>query len=97
MAAPASAVPAPSAAPLHKRVKRALRYRLVRALLSLVQLLPLQAGDVPDTWADIGELQRDVGYTPATPVEVGIRRFVDWYLAYYGPDAPADPKVVNLG
>jgi UDP-glucuronate 4-epimerase len=62
-----------------------------------MNLLPLQAGDVPDTWADIADLQRDVGYAPATPVEVGIRRFVDWYLAYYGPDGPADPKVVNLG
>jgi len=62
-----------------------------------MNMLPLQAGDVPDTWADIADLQRDVGYTPATPVEVGIRRFVDWYLAYYGPDGPVDPKVVNLG
>jgi UDP-glucuronate 4-epimerase len=48
-----------------------------------MNLLPLQQGDVPDTWADIDDLQRDVGYTPATPVDVGIRRFVDWYLAYY--------------
>ncbi len=62
-----------------------------------MNMLPLQAGDVPDTWADIEDLQRDVGYTPATPVEVGIRRFVDWYLAYYGDAAPADPRVVNLG
>jgi UDP-glucuronate 4-epimerase len=62
-----------------------------------MNMLPLQAGDVPDTWADIGDLQRDVGYAPATPVEVGIRRFVEWYLAYYGSDAPPDPKVVNLG
>jgi UDP-glucuronate 4-epimerase len=50
-------------------------------------LLPLQAGDVPDTWADIEDLQRDVGYTPATPVEVGVRRFVDWYLEYHGHEA----------
>ena len=49
-----------------------------------MNLLPLQQGDVPDTWADIEDLQRDVGYTPATPVETGIRRFVDWYLQYYG-------------
>ena len=62
-----------------------------------MNMLPLQAGDVPDTWADIADLQRDVGYTPATPVEVGISRFVDWYLKYYGKDAPLDPKVVNLG
>jgi len=60
-------------------------------------LLPLQAGDVPDTWADIDDLTRDVGYTPATPVEVGIRAFVDWYLEYYRGGAPSDPKVVNLG
>jgi len=62
-----------------------------------MNMLPLQAGDVPDTWADIEDLERDVGYTPTTPVEVGIRRFVEWYLAYYGKDAPVDPKVVNLG
>jgi UDP-glucuronate 4-epimerase len=48
-----------------------------------MNLLPLQQGDVPDTWADIQDLQRDVGYTPATPVEVGVKQFVDWYLAYY--------------
>ena len=60
-------------------------------------LLPLQAGDVPDTWANIDDLTRDVGYTPATPVEVGIRAFVDWYLEYYKDGGPADPKVVNLG
>lgn len=46
-------------------------------------LLPLQAGDVPDTWADVEDLVADVGYRPSTPVEVGVRRFVDWYLDYY--------------
>jgi UDP-glucuronate 4-epimerase len=50
-------------------------------------LLPLQPGDVPDTWADIDDLQRDVGYTPSTPVEVGVRRFVDWYVDYHGDGA----------
>jgi UDP-glucuronate 4-epimerase len=49
-----------------------------------LNLLPLQQGDVPDTWADIDDLQRDAGYTPATPVEVGIGRFVEWYRSYYG-------------
>ena len=49
-----------------------------------MNLLPLQQGDVPDTWADIDDLQRDAGYRPATTVETGIRRFVDWYLGYYG-------------
>jgi UDP-glucuronate 4-epimerase len=46
-------------------------------------LLPLQPGDVPDTFADIDELVRDVGYRPATPVEVGVERFVRWYVDYY--------------
>lgn len=47
-------------------------------------LLPLQPGDVPDTCADIDDLVRDVGYRPATPVEVGVRNFVDWFCGYYG-------------
>jgi UDP-glucuronate 4-epimerase len=46
-------------------------------------LLPLQPGDVPDTFADIDDLVRDVGYRPATPVEVGVERFVRWYVEYY--------------
>lgn len=45
--------------------------------------LPLQPGDVPDTWADVEDLVADVGYRPATPVEVGISNFVDWYLDYH--------------
>lgn len=45
--------------------------------------LPLQPGDVPDTWADVEDLVADVGYRPSTPVEVGVRRFVEWYLDYY--------------
>jgi len=47
-------------------------------------LLPLQPGDVPETCADIEDLVRDVGYRPATPVEVGVRKFVDWFCEYYG-------------
>jgi len=45
--------------------------------------LPLQAGDVKDTWADCSELVKDFGYKPETPVEVGIERFVSWYREYY--------------
>ncbi len=60
-------------------------------------LLPLQAGDVPDTWANIDDLQQAVSYTPATPVETGIRAFVDWYLSYYQSSGGANPKVVNVG
>ena len=46
-------------------------------------LLPLQPGDVPDTCADVEELARDTGYAPATSVEQGVARFVDWYRDYY--------------
>ena len=47
-------------------------------------LLPLQPGDVPDTYADVADLIRDTGYRPATTVEDGVARFVDWYRGYYG-------------
>ena len=46
-------------------------------------LLPLQPGDVPDTWADTEDLAKDVGYQPSTPVEVGVKNFVEWYLEFY--------------
>lgn len=52
-------------------------------------LLPLQPGDVPDTFADVSDLMRDVGYRPDTPIEVGIQRFVAWYKEYYGIEGVA--------
>lgn len=45
--------------------------------------LPLQAGDVPETYADVDDLIRDVGFRPATPIHEGIARFVAWYRDYY--------------
>lgn len=47
-------------------------------------LLPLQPGDVPATYADIDDLTRDTGFRPSTPLEVGIPRFIEWYREYYG-------------
>ena len=47
------------------------------------KLLPLQPGDVPDTYADASALVSEVGYRPDTPVEVGVARFVEWYREYY--------------
>ncbi|MEF2072038.1 NAD-dependent epimerase [Consotaella aegiceratis] len=47
------------------------------------ELLPLQPGDVPATFADVSELEKTVGYRPATPVREGVRRFVEWYSEYY--------------
>ncbi len=47
-------------------------------------LLPMQPGDVPATYADISDLVRDTGFHPATTLEEGIPRFVEWYRSYYG-------------
>ena len=49
-----------------------------------MELLPMQPGDVPATYADIENLARDVGFRPHTPIEVGIPKFVEWYRAYSG-------------
>ena len=46
-------------------------------------LLPIQAGDVPSTYADVDDLMRDVGFRPETSIEEGIRKFVEWYKWYY--------------
>ncbi|MBD0343589.1 MAG: NAD-dependent epimerase [Coleofasciculus sp. Co-bin14] len=46
-------------------------------------MLSLQPGDVPVTYADIDDLFNDVGFKPNTPIEIGIERFVDWYKSYY--------------
>ena len=46
-------------------------------------LLPMQPGDVPATYADVDDLIRDVGFKPDTSIEVGVQRFVDWYRDYY--------------
>lgn len=47
-------------------------------------LLPLQPGDVPDTYADVTDLSEQFDYQPRTSVETGVARFVDWYRAYFG-------------
>jgi UDP-glucuronate 4-epimerase len=47
-------------------------------------LLPVQPGDVLETFADIEDLKRDTGFDPSTPIEEGIPRFVEWYRSYYG-------------
>lgn len=46
------------------------------------RLLPMQPGDVPDTWADVTRLGELTGFSPATPIRDGVQRFVDWYRAY---------------
>ncbi|UEM04410.1 NAD-dependent epimerase/dehydratase family protein [Skermanella rosea] len=51
---------------------------------ALKNLEPMQAGDVPATYADIDATRRDLGFEPAIPIEVGIPRFVAWYKDYHG-------------
>ncbi len=50
---------------------------------AIKEMLPMQPGDVPATYADVDDLMRDTGFAPATPLEVGIGKFVDWYREYY--------------
>ncbi len=47
------------------------------------EFLPMQAGDVKDTFADIDAIQRDLGYAPTTPIDLGIPRFIEWYKQYH--------------
>jgi len=47
-------------------------------------LMPMQPGDVRDTYADISAIQRDLGFAPATSIDEGVPRFVEWYKAYHG-------------
>ena len=51
---------------------------------AVMEMLPLQAGDVPDTEADVSDLIANVGYRPVVPVEEGVANFVRWYRGYYG-------------
>jgi len=46
--------------------------------------LPIQPGDVPATWADTTDLERDLGYKPGTSIQEGIQKFVTWYKDFYG-------------
>ncbi len=48
------------------------------------ELLPMQPGDVPDTHADVSDLVAELGYRPKVSVDEGVRRFIDWFRAYYG-------------
>jgi UDP-glucuronate 4-epimerase len=47
------------------------------------EMLPMQPGDVPATWADVEDLMRDTGFSPSTPLEKGVEKFVSWFREYY--------------
>ena len=50
---------------------------------AIMNFLPIQEGDVPETYADIDDLMKEVDFKPSTPIDVGVGRFVDWYEDYY--------------
>ncbi|MEX2231328.1 MAG: NAD-dependent epimerase [Cyclobacteriaceae bacterium] len=50
---------------------------------AIKNFMPLQDGDVPETYADVEDLMREVDFRPSTPIEIGVGRFVDWYREYY--------------
>ena len=50
---------------------------------AMKKLMPIQDGDVPNTFADVDDLMREVDFKPSTSIEVGVGRFVDWYKGYY--------------
>ena len=55
---------------------------------AIKHFMPMQQGDVPDTWADTSALERGFGVRADTDLQVGVQRFVDWYRTYYAPPAP---------
>src|SRR3989338_4436296 len=55
-------------------------------------LLPMQLGDIPATYADINDLMKDTGFRPSTPIEEGIKMFVAWYIWYYGKGKTSNLK-----
>ena len=60
-------------------------------------MLPLQLGDVTDTYADISDLTDQFNYKPYTPVEQGVAKFVTWYLDYFSSCSPLKPGKDSCG
>jgi UDP-glucuronate 4-epimerase len=59
------------------------------------RLLPMQPGDVPATFADVDDLTAAIGFKPCTPIEEGVRRFVEWYATYYGTSSSQRKPTFN--
>jgi UDP-glucuronate 4-epimerase len=71
----------------HTPVKLMYLIRVLEGCLgrkAKMQLMPMQPGDVRATYADVDDLAREVGFSPHTPIEVGVERFVGWYREFYG-------------
>ncbi|MCG9875848.1 MAG: NAD-dependent epimerase/dehydratase family protein [Leptospiraceae bacterium] len=50
---------------------------------AIMEMYPIQPGDIADTWADVTELSRNIGYTPRTELETGVSKMIDWFKTYY--------------
>jgi UDP-glucuronate 4-epimerase len=50
---------------------------------AIIELVPMQPGDVPESCADVDDLMRDVGFRPSTPIEQGLRNFAAWFRDYH--------------
>jgi len=55
-------------------------------------MMPIQPGDVPATFADVKDLVEDLGYKPETPIQEGVNQFIDWYLDFFGYDSKGNKK-----
>ena len=71
----------------NNRAEPLLRFiELIEAAIgrkAIIELKPMQKGDVKETFADIEDASRDLGFRPTTPIDIGIPRFVDWYREFY--------------
>lgn len=68
---------------LHEELKYACMIPRDHSLDGMIELVPMQPGDVEITYADISELERDIGFKPETGLRKGLHEFVDWYKKYY--------------
>jgi UDP-glucuronate 4-epimerase len=97
--------PATSAAPYrlynignHTAIEVLHFIKLLEAALgrrAIMNMLPAQAGDLPETYADVDDLARVTGFAPSTSLEIGIQKFVDWYCEYYVETVTTEPQTPN--
>lgn len=59
-------------------------------------MMPIQPGDVPATFADVKDLVEDLGYKPETPIQEGVNQFVDWYLEFFGYNSKGNKKQCKI-
>lgn len=71
--------------------KRLLKELKDTTIVGLDNIVPMQPGDVPTTYADSTALESDFGFTPKITLREGLRKFAEWYKSYYNPSSPLAP------